>query len=138
MHGNTTHGRSKTPEYWVWIAMRARCGNPSHRFYAKYGGAGIRVCARWEHFENFLADMGERPSPQHTIERLENSIGYQPNNCVWATRRDQAINRRSVINVTHQGKTQCLKDWSRELGINYLTLYTRIKRKGLSFEEAIK
>jgi hypothetical protein len=137
MHGNATHGMSKTAIYAVWCSMRQRCADPRHRYYRKYGGAGVTVCSRWDSFENFYADMGDRPSPRSTLERKENSIGYQPDNCVWASRRDQAINRRSTIFVTHLGRTQCLKDWARELGINYLTLYTRINRKKLSFEEAI-
>ena len=91
---NFKHGRSKTTEYHIWRTMLARCYNPKSKKYPSYGERGIKVCPEWrESFENFLADMGLRPVG-HSIERKNNDGDYEPNNCVWATAKIQANNRR--------------------------------------------
>lgn len=98
-----THGHSGTPTHGCWMAMRQRCINPNANGYAHYGARGIAVCDRWlESFENFLADMGERPSLRHSIDRYPNNDGnYEPGNCRWATKTEQMRNTRAT-KLTHQ------------------------------------
>lgn len=100
--GKLVHGFrcSEHPLYSTWADMLARCTNESEPSYSYYGGRGIRVCARWFHFENFALDMGLKPSPELTLERRDNDEGYRPGNCVWATRSQQCHNRRTFKNNT--------------------------------------
>ena len=116
--------------------MRRRCENPKNRAWDNYGGRGIRVCRRWRKFENFFEDMGSRPSPKHSIERVKNHLGYNPKNCVWATKREQNRNTRRNYNITYKGRTMCLTDWAEQLGMSKKTLRDRIVNYGWSIEKA--
>lgn len=123
--GNPTHGQSRTAIYRIWKKMRRRCGNPKDSGFRYYGARGITVCKRWQVFENFLADMGERPSPRHSIDRINNNLGYKPSNCRWATVNEQRRNTRITIRIKYKGKTLAIADWAELLGINYRTLVRR-------------
>lgn len=125
---NTTHGRSTTPTYFSWNGMWNRCRNKKHRYYNNYGDRGIKVCRRWEKFENFYKDMGERPKGT-TLDRKNNSKGYSKSNCRWVSRLGQSNNRRNNHKITFKGRTRTIAEWSREIGIDYGTLWTRIKYK---------
>lgn len=115
-HGHSSGGRnSKT--YSSWSNMMSRCYRPSTKSYPWYGGKGIKVCERWHTFSNFLADMGERPEGM-TIDREDLDGDYEPGNCKWATRIQQDRHRRDTIMIEHDGKTMCLADWARELGVD--------------------
>jgi hypothetical protein len=133
---NVTHRMIHTPEYRSWAHIRSRCTNPNVPAYPNYGGRGIVMCDRWlNSFENFYADLGPKPTPAHTIERIDNDGPYAPDNCKWATRIEQANNKRSNVFVTYQGITQSVPDWCRQLGLPYARISTRIE-KGMPPEEA--
>lgn len=109
---NRTHGESReTPEYRAWKAMLTRCGNVKQSNFENYGGRDIGVCKRWTKFENFLADMGRRPSPDYTLERKNVNGHYVPSNCIWATRTEQARNTRRNRRVTIEGRTKTISEW---------------------------
>jgi hypothetical protein len=96
---NLIHGKTRSPEWYSWMAMRWRCSSPKASDYHWYGGRGIKVCKRWKSsFKNFLADMGLKPSPKHTLDRINNDGDYKPSNCKWATMHEQALNRRPKFN----------------------------------------
>lgn len=126
-HGATVGGQV-TPTWESWRAMNERCRNPRHRCYENYGARGISVCDRWrDSYENFLADMGERPSRSHSIDRYPDMNGnYEPGNCRWATSREQNRNRRSSRRLTIDGKTMCVVEWAEAVGVNSSTLRDRI------------
>lgn len=135
-HGHArsaTGGVSKT--YRVWSNLKTRATNPNSTQFAEYMGRGIGICARWLVFENFLADMGECP-PGLTIERRNNDEGYSPENCYWATKKQQANNRRSSHYLTYNGITQTMAQWADELKRRASTLYARA-RYGWSDERII-
>lgn len=110
----------------TWIHMVARCNDPKEQGYLKYGARGIKVCDRWLDFENFLADMGLRPEGM-TLDRIDSKLGYYPENCRWASWAVQIRNRSITNNLTHDGKTMCIKDWADGLGMKYSTLKSRLQ-----------
>jgi len=133
-----THGEggtvNRTTEYQTWVNIKLRCRDKNNPIY---GGRGIKVCERWlNSFEDFLADMGRKPSPAHSIERTENNGNYEPSNCKWATRKEQADNRRSNVILTHNGQSMNVKQWAEHTGINERTIYSRLNR-GASHSEAL-
>lgn len=115
------------PEYNSFLGMKTRCFNKNHPEFKNYGGRGITVCERWIHsFENFIGDMGERPSKIHSLDRYPNKNGnYEPSNCRWATPAQQSRNTRRNINITYNGVTQTITEWSAQTGISFNTLRQR-------------
>lgn len=122
---NRKHGESNSPVYRVWSSMLSRCQNPNHRAYANYGGRGIKVCPQWQVFENFLADMGKPPEGL-SLDRMDNDGNYEPANCRWATRSEQARNIRSLGRISTKTQVQL----AQELGISIKTVRIR-QRAGL-------
>lgn len=120
-----THGMSHTHLYRAWAGMWERCTKPAHKSYAFYGGRGITVCKRWELFENFYADMGERPEGM-TLDRRDNEQGYAPDNCFWATHTEQMNNTRSIRRLTYGGETLTLAEWALRLGVTKRAIKARI------------
>lgn len=125
-HGNARHGMSKSPEYRAWHEMRRRCLNPSRHEYANYGGRGITVCERWSVFENFYADMGDRPDKEYSLDRIDNNAGYSPDNCRWATRAQQARNRRDNNTVTLNGRLLTVTEAAEITGVDRHTIARRL------------
>ena len=121
------HGMSRSQVYKHWVAMRQRCQNPNHWKYADYGGRGIKVCARWEDFANFLADMGE-PEAGMTLDRIDVDGDYEPSNVKWASRREQANNRRNNTTLTYAGKTLTAAEWGRVTGLGKSAIIRRLSR----------
>lgn len=114
------------PLYAVWCAMKQRCTNPNDAGFHRYGGRGITVCERWQaSFYNFEEDMGPKPSPKHSVERLDNNGPYSPENCAWRTMKEQCKNKRSNVLVEHNGKKITVKQLSEETGLPYSTLLAR-------------
>lgn len=133
---STTHGMSRAKEYRTWRSMLNRCRNPLTWNFKNYGGRGITVCERWQHsFENFFKDMGER-SEGLSLDRIDNDKGYYKENCRWASRKEQARNKRGSIKINYCGKSYTLRNLSEQYGINYKSLYTAIKR-GTALELAV-
>src|SRR5581483_5894279 len=123
--------------YGCWANMLNRCRNENTPSYPNYGGRGITVCARWHKFENFIADMGPRPSRKHTIERKETNGNYEPGNCVWATRRVQNANKRNNHRLTIGGETRHVSEWARRAGLHVQTVLWRL-RNGVPPAEAVQ
>ncbi|MGJ8515686.1 hypothetical protein LMG33810_002885 [Carnimonas sp. LMG 33810] len=124
--GSITHGETSSAEYRTWTDMKTRCLNPMSTSYEKYGGRGITVCDRWsKSFAAFLHDMGRKPSPGHSIDRIDNDKGYSPTNCRWATDYEQVMNRRNTIFVTIGGIKKTLVEWCEIYGCTPASAYLR-------------
>ena len=124
--------------YPVWDQMRRRCNNPKAKQFADYGGRGIKVCERWQtSFQNFLADMGPRPEGM-TIERIDNNGDYKPDNCRWATRKEQNENRRICIHCVLNGERMTLAEACRRKGIAYRPVVKRIQDRGWPVDLALR
>ena len=129
--------KSQTAEYRAWYNMIVRCTNSKYKNYHRHGGRGIKVCDRWVgSFGAFLEDMGKKPNPSLTLDRIDNDGDYTPENCHWATRKQQSRNSRQNHNVTFQGRTQCLAAWAEETGVKAGVLHKRLKR-GWSTERTL-
>lgn len=116
-------------ERYIWRAMIQRCTDPKNKAWERYGGRGIRVCRRWrDSFESFLNDVGCRPSPRHTIDRINNRAGYKPGNVRWATQKEQQRNRRNNRYLTLDGRTMMLDEWASVMNINPGTIWGRLGR----------
>jgi len=127
--------KKPSPEYRVWCGMMARCENENGKDFYRYGARGIRVCEHWKNFANFIADMGPRPK-NTSIDRIDNSKGYEPGNCRWADEKTQQRNRRDVLVVVYKGQAMTLPDAAEFSEASLETVYQRIKR-GWSADDAV-
>lgn len=132
----------KTSEYHAWRMMLYRCRNPKSKDWPYYGGRGITVCERWDSYENFLADMGRKSSPELELERKDNNKGYSPENCIWDTHKHQMSNRRELMGrysklLFSLDLPLSIKEACRTVGINYATFGFRVRRGGMSPMQAL-
>ena len=130
----TIHGMYGTPEYRSWQHMKSRCFNPNHKNYLDYGGRGIKVCDLWLNFENFLADMGLKPTAKYSIDRIDNDGDYCPDNCKWSTQKEQSNNRRSNRFITIKNETLTMAQWAEKMGIDKQLIFRRLSYKWSEFD----
>lgn len=137
---NRTHGeggRTRTPEYKVWCGIKRRCFNENDDSYRYYGGRGVTMCSEWrDSYDAFLRDMGRRPSQQHQIDRENVNGNYEPGNCRWVTRKEQANNKRGLKKISAHGETMTIGQWAERIGVDYRLIHLRLKR-GWSPERAV-
>lgn len=134
-----THGGRKDAEYVTWYSMRKRCLSPTDAAYPRYGGRGITICAQWVNdYAQFLADMGPKPSPSHSIDRIDGNGNYEPSNCRWATDEQQCRNQSTSTAFTHNGETKTLTEWAKLYGISIHTLRYRVCKLGWSIAKALE
>jgi hypothetical protein len=143
----TIHGKSDTEEHRIWLGILARCNDKRYLAYKWYGALGVRLCDRWQFGENgkhgfecFLADIGPRPTQKHSIDRIDPFGNYEPSNCYWATKLQQANNRRNTRRVIYRGKEMALCDAVRAAGsvVHHETAWNRIHRSGWTVSDAIE
>lgn len=139
---NTKHGMYQTWLYKLWENIKIRCYNPKAAHYHNYGGRGIKVCPRWkDSFENFrddiLAEIGERPTPQHSLDRIKNDEDYKSGNVRWSTTTTQGRNKRTNKLITAGGKTRCLAEWVEVSGLSRDTINNRIRNLGWPEDRAV-
>lgn len=124
---NYSHGKADKPIYRIWRSMMQRCYDKNSHAYSRYGARGISVCERWQDFEKFYADMGDRPEGM-SLERVDNDGDYSPENVVWAGAKAQARNRRSTVYLEHDGQRKSMAEWAEETGVKIATLWARVNR----------
>src|SRR5574337_721927 len=120
-----TMRRKGNPTYSSWVAMKCRCSYEGHTYYHRYGGRGITFDERWNSFDLFLADMGERPSGT-SLDRKDTDGNYTKDNCVWSPRKAQCNNRNNNVNITIEGKTKTLAQWCDHFKVDYMMVYQRL------------
>lgn len=125
-HGGCVGGKSK--DYYLWLGMIDRCRNKNKKHYHRYGGRGIVVCGEWMDFGKFMSDMGPRPDG-YSIERIDNNGDYTPENCRWASKKDQANNRSNNRILKYKGRSLTVSQWADEIGLSKMVLYQRLYRK---------
>lgn len=135
------HGMTKSPEWTSWSCMLQRCYRTKNHNYHLYGGRGVTVCDSWNPdkggcFENFFSDMGEKPDVSHTLDRIDPHGNYEPENCRWASSKEQSRNRRNTRWVYHKGKKYCLKDFTEKYGLPYESTLIKLI-KGYSLEDCM-
>lgn len=133
---NARHGLHLSSEHRIWRMMNSRCRNQKDTGYSRYGGRGISICEEWRSFERFYADMGPRPTPQHTLDRRDNNGNYEPKNCRWATRREQQNNISSNVRLTMNDETMSISEWARRLDVPRHLIASRI-RNGWPVDRAL-
>ncbi len=139
-HGHWNDGKF-TPEYNSWLSMNARCNNVSMHAYSDYGGRGIKICDRWSGdngFVNFYADMGNKPTPKHTLDRINNNGNYEPSNCRWGTAKQQSRNRRSNHIIEYNGESFCIGEWREIFGLKSSTFYGMLQKSDFKIEPNIE
>lgn len=129
-----SHGMRGTAEYQAWQNIKVRCYDKKQKFWPLYGGRGIQVCDRWLKFSNFYADMGPRPSPNHSLDRIDNNGNYCPENCRWATQAQQMANTRRTVFMEHKGIKLHMAGWAQELGISKSRFRYLARVKNMSLE----
>jgi hypothetical protein len=132
---SVTHGMRHSPEYTTWSGIRRRCLNQKDKTYPRYGGSGVRVL--FDSFEQFYADIGPKPGPEYSVDRIDPHGHYEPGNVQWATAKDQQRNKKNTLYVEFRGERKPLKAWCEELGLKYGTVWLRIKQ-GVSVEVAFR
>ena len=121
------HGMSDSSEYRSWFHMKNRCFNTNNKDYSRYGGRGISVCDRWKNsFQNFFADMGLKPSPKHSIDRIDNNGDYFAENCKWSTHKEQVNNRNSNRLITIKNETLTMAQWAEKMGFGESVIWQRL------------
>ncbi|HEV3223934.1 MAG TPA: hypothetical protein VGZ90_13690 [Puia sp.] len=135
---NITHGDSKSKEFKAWRAIKSRCSNKKLKCYPHYGGRGIKVSDNWiNSYSTFLSDMGRAPTANHSIERIDNNGDYDPSNCKWATKKEQANNTRSNTFITYKGEILTMGQWAEKMGLSKSTLSNRINYYKWPIEKAL-
>ena len=133
----TLHGKHKSKEYQSWSSLKGRVTNPNNERWHSYGGRGIKMCDRWRNsFEAFYEDMGPRPSPKHSIDRIDNDGDYCPENCRWATHKEQQNNKRPNVWIEHLGEKITMTDYCRKQELDYSSFRHYYRRKGRTLKES--